>query len=105
LAAEGYGKIASADANFCVSEKLSTNSQHVLHKPRMFLCIFADAIRMERAEAKTRVHILPKQPIVMQSAWNVLRQRSLVSWWYFFVYDAIRMERAEAKPHSGLSGL
>ena len=63
----------------------------------MFLCIFADAIRMERAEAKR-----PLLAIVHGADDAIRMERAEAKAVYQFpgvlpCQDAIRMERAEAK--------
>ncbi len=73
MAAEESGKIVSA--GYGLKSYLPAHSaiHKKLHLP---MCIFADAIRVGRAEAKDVIVVDYLQLLSMQSAWDALRQSS-----------------------------
>ena len=97
VAAEEHGKIVSA-RHFCNAVKSYLPTHGTFHKiAPCALCIFADAIRKECAEAKSPVECCGHTVVWTQSARSAPRQRHERGCRRQPHEDAIRKECAEAK--------
>ena len=97
LAAEEHGKIVSA-RHFCNAVKSYLPTHGTFHKiAYCALCIFADAIRKECAEAKTTAELQKMQYAGTQFARSAPRQRENPTTVSRTLPDAIRKECTEAK--------
>ena len=75
LTAEEFRENSQRSIDLFNTEKLSTDSTHVLKSAYCILCISAVAICTGRVEAKVRLSKLWKSAITLQSARGVWRQR------------------------------
>ena len=102
LTAEEFRENSQRSIALFNTEKLSTDSTHVLKSAYCILCISAVAICTERVEAKRGQRRNLLRLFRLQSARSVWRQRR----WHFAAFRgtmvAICTERVEAKNHSNL---